>query len=175
MTGGGASILFVGSIIARVRKKYWRQTHNFRVKMPKSVEEALQFDQENWNHLWREAIKKEMSKAKVSYQVKEGMSPRDVQHGTVSELLGYTKIGCHIVFDVKMDFTNETGASASMTYSSVVSRNSVQLAFLIAGLNNLNVMVADLKNVYLNALCAKKIWFVGDLNVGKVKGKCVFW
>jgi len=61
------------------------------------------------------------------------------------------------VFDVKMDFTrkarfcangNETGVATSMTYSSVVSRDSVQLAFLIAGLNDLGVMVADLENAY---------------------------
>ena len=106
-----------------------------------------------------------------------------MRQGKVPELLGHMEIGCHVVFDVKMDFTqkarfcangNETGAPTSMTYSSVVSRDSVRLAFLIAGLNDLGVMVADLENAYLNAPCAEKIWFVAGPECGEDQGKvCV--
>ena len=44
-----------------------------------------------------------------------------------------------------------------MTYSSVVSRESVRLCFLIASLNNLNILAADIGNAYLNAVCKEKV------------------
>jgi hypothetical protein len=65
-----------------------------------------------------------------------------------------------------MDFTRKasfvTGSHAtttlsSMTYSSIVSRDSIQLAFLMASLNDLDIMPCDLENAYLNAPCCEKI------------------
>ncbi len=58
-----------------------------------------------------------------------------------------------------------------ITYSSVVSRDSVQLAFLIAGLNDLDAMAGDVNNAYLNAKCREKIWFEGGIETGEDKGK----
>jgi hypothetical protein len=52
-----------------------------------------------------------------------------------------------------------TVTPASITYSSVVSRDSVQLAFLIAALNDLDILSCDIGNAYLNAPCREKIWF----------------
>jgi hypothetical protein len=49
-------------------------------------------------------------------------------------MIGFQEIGCHIVFDIKMDFTRKarfvagghmTDTPAAMTYSSVVSRESI--------------------------------------------------
>jgi hypothetical protein len=40
-----------------------------------------------------------------------------------------------------------------MMYSSVVSRNSVQIGFMLAVLNGLDMMACDLENAYLNAPC----------------------
>ena len=54
--------------------------------------------------------------------------------GKVFDLIGYQEIGCHVVFDIKMDFSRKarfvagghtTEAPASVTYSSVVSRDSI--------------------------------------------------
>lgn len=64
-----------------------------------------------------------------------------------------------------------TEAPSSITYSSVVSRDSVRLAFLIAALNNLDVMMCDIGNAYLNAPCREKIWFKGGRETGEDKGK----
>ena len=82
-----------------------------------------------------------------------------------------------------MDFTCEacfvasghtTEAPSSITYSSVVSRDSIRIAFLIAALNDLDIMSCDLENAYLNAPCREKIWFEGGLECGEDKGKvCV--
>jgi hypothetical protein len=95
-------------------------------------------------------------------------------------MISYQEIGCHMVFDIKMDFSRKarfvagwhtTEAPTSMTYSSVVSRESVRLAFLIAALNDIDIMSCDLENAYLNAKCQEKIWFEGGLECGEDKGK----
>ena len=60
--------------------------------------------------------------------------------------IGYQKIHCHLVFDVKIDFTHKAclvarGHTTEVTeisnYSSVVSRESVRIAIVIAVLNGL--------------------------------------
>jgi hypothetical protein len=61
-----------------------------------------------------------------------------------------------------------------MMYSSVVSRDSVRIGFMLAALNGLDVMACDLENAYLNTPCMEKIWFQGGLECGSNKGKlCV--
>ena len=47
----------------------------------------------------------------------------------------------------------------------------MQLAFLIAGLNDLGVLAGDVTNAYLNAKCREKIWFEGGIETGEDKGK----
>ena len=58
-----------------------------------------------------------------------------------------------------------------MTYSSVVSRESIWLGFLIAALNDVDLLSCDLENAYLNAPCKEKIWFEGGLECGEDCGK----
>ncbi len=53
----------------------------------------------------------------------------------------------------------------------MVSRNSVRLAFLIAGLNDLDVLAGDVTNANLNASCCEKIWFEGGVETGNDRGK----
>jgi hypothetical protein len=85
-----------------------------------------------------------------------------------------------VIFNVKMDFTwkarfvaggHTTDTPGLITYSSVVSRDSARLAFLIAGLNELDVLAGDVTNAYLNALCREKIWFEGGVEIGEDRGK----
>ncbi len=65
-----------------------------------------------------------------------------------------------------------TDTPGSITYySSVVSRDSVRLAFLIAGLNDLAVLAGDVTNAFLKASCLEKIWFEGGVKTGKDRGK----
>jgi len=59
-----------------------------------------------------------------------------------------------------------TETPSSITYSSVVSRESVKIAFLIAALNDLDIMSCDIGNAYLNAPCREKIWFVAGKECG---------
>jgi hypothetical protein len=76
--------------------------------------------------LWRKALNKEMSKVKVAWNIKDGVTLDDVRSGKVKDMIGFQEIGCHIVFDIKMDFTRKarfvtgshtTEAPAAMTYS----------------------------------------------------------
>jgi hypothetical protein len=137
-------------IISEVKSHYWQTTHKFGIKLPHSVEEALEIDRITGTDFWRKAINKEMAKVKIAWKTHEGgHTPEQVRHGLAPDLIGFQEISCHIVFDVKMDFTckarfcaggHTTEAPASVTYSSVVSRDSVRLGFLIAALNGVDVM-----------------------------------
>ena len=87
---------------------------------------------------------KEMSNVQVAFELKE----RNAQPP-----IGYKHIPMKMIFDIKMDFTrkaclvaggHDTNPPVSLTYFSVVSRDSVWIAFLIAATNNLNIMMADM-------------------------------
>ena len=151
-------------------------TQKFGLRIPKLVKEALQFD---WDigpncHLWRDAIEKELKKVKVAWERRDDITVSDARSGKA--LKGYKKITAHMVFDVKMDLTRKarlvadghlTNAPTSMTYSSVVTRDSVRLAFMLATLNGLEVLAGDVGNAYLNAPCRECIWFKGGDDVGR--------
>ena len=72
-------------------------------------------------------------------------------------------------FEIKMDLCRKaryvagghlTDPPTSMTYSTVVSRESVRIAFLIAALNNMEILAGDIQNAYLNAPTSEKLYFV---------------
>ena len=94
-------------------------------------------------------------------------------------LPGYQKITWHLIFDVKMDFSrkarfvaggNLTDPPESITYSSMVSRETVHIAFLIAALNDSDVRAANIGNVYLNAECKEKILVKAGKEFGANEG-----
>ncbi|KAI2489216.1 Reverse transcriptase (RNA-dependent DNA polymerase) [Fragilaria crotonensis] len=167
-------------IISKAKSRYWKTTHKFGIRIPKSVEEALALDDETGTDFWRKALGKEMTKVKVAWRVNDNFTPEQVRAGKATDMIGFQEIKCHVIFDVKMDFTRKarfvagghlTDTPSSVTYSSVVSRNSIRLAFLIAGLNDLDVLAGDVTNAYLNAPCREKIWFEGQVETGPDAGK----
>ena len=62
-----------------------------------------------------------------------------------------------------------TEAPLSLTCYSVVSRYSVCLALLIAGINDLDIIACDIGNAYLNAPCQYKVWFAAGMEHGPEK------
>jgi hypothetical protein len=85
-----------------------------------------------------------------------------------------------MIFDIKMDLTRKarfvagghtTDTPASMTYSSVVSRDSVRIAFTYAALMGMDVWAADIGNAYLNAKCRERIWTVAGKEFGSDEGQ----
>ena len=88
----------------------------------------------------------------------------EVFHSIVANKLLYISIRA------RMDLLLATSFLTTQVFN-VVSRDSVHLAFLIAGLNNLDVLVGDVMNVYLNAPCRERIWFEGQTETGEDQGK----
>jgi len=124
-------------IISKTKSKYWTRTHKFGIRLPHSVEEALAIDNENGDALWLDAICKEMKNVRVAFEEYDG---------NISDLVRYKKLDMHMIFDVNMGENfrrkarlvadgHKTDSPATITYSSVVSRDSVRIALTIAALN----------------------------------------
>lgn len=75
----------------------------------------------------------------------------EVFKGKIEDQVGYQEIRCHIVWDVKLgeNFWRKarlvagghmTEVPSSITYSSVVSRDSVHIALTVAALNDLDIL-----------------------------------
>ncbi len=95
--------------------------------------------------------------------------------------IGYQKIPCHMIFDVKMeDFRQKarlvagghsTKAPATITYASVVSRETVHLALTFVSLNDLEVKVGNVLNAYITAPVKEKVWTILGPEFGLDSGK----
>ena len=87
-----------------------------------------------------------------------------------------------IIFDVKMGTfrrkarlvagSHTTEPPASDTYSSVASKESVRLAFLLSELNGIDLVTVDITNAYVNAPCREKVAAVAGPEFGEYEG-CV--
>lgn len=155
-------------IISAVNKRYWKRTHKFGIQLPHSVDEATKLDKANGDTKWTDAINKEMANVMVAFKM--------IGKGKVAPP-GHQMIKCHIIFDVKMDnfarkarmvaggHTTET--PASLTYASVVSRDSIRIALTMAALHSLEVKAGDIQNAYLTAPCSEKIATICGPEFGK--------
>ena len=161
-------------IIAAVKSRYWKRTHKFGFRIPKTVKEAYEIDRENGNTLWQDAIEKEMAAVRVAFQfLEDGENPPP----------GFpaNPINCHIVFDIKMeDFRRKarfvagghmTEAPPTLTYASVVSRETVRIALTMAALMDLSVKASDIQNAYLTTPCREKVWTVTGPEFGVDAGR----
>eukprot|EP00590_Aulacoseira_subarctica_P011644 CAMPEP_0172424146 /NCGR_PEP_ID=MMETSP1064-20121228/21716_1 /TAXON_ID=202472 /ORGANISM="Aulacoseira subarctica , Strain CCAP 1002/5" /LENGTH=1711 /DNA_ID=CAMNT_0013165931 /DNA_START=811 /DNA_END=5943 /DNA_ORIENTATION=- len=146
--------------------------YKFGIQVPDTVEEAIEIDTISGNTLWQDAISKEMQNVYVAFDVRsETQAPP-----------GYKLIPHRIIFEVKMDFTrkarlvaggHKTDPPAQLTYSSVVSRESVRIGFLMAALYDIEPLAADIGNAYLNKPTKEKYYIVtgpefGELERGKI-------
>ncbi|KAL3786440.1 hypothetical protein HJC23_011021 [Cyclotella cryptica] len=124
---------------------YHKHTHKYGLEIPKSVEEAYTIDKATGTTFWCDFIR------------------------------------CHMIFDVKMeDFRRKarlvagghaTKAPATLTYASIVSRETVQIALLVAVLNDVDVWAADVLNAYITVPCREKIWTTLGKEFGDDCGK----
>ena len=137
------------------------KTHKFGIKVPKSVEQAVQFDKENGNTLWWDAICQEMKNVRIVFEIFEG-EVKDIP-------IGYQKVHCHMIFGIKMGESfrrkacmvaggHTTEVPEKITYLSVVSRDSVRIALTIAALNGLKVLACNIQNAFLAAKCREKCY-----------------
>jgi hypothetical protein len=162
-------------IIFMVRKQfahYLKRAHKFGIEMRKTIAEAKELDHKNGNTLWTDAIAKEMKEVQKAFEI--------LPDGKTAPI-GYQKIPCHMVFDVKMEEFkrkarlvaggHKTNAPATITYASVVSREMVRIALMLAALNDLQVKIGDVLNAYITALCKEKVWTTLGPKFGPQAGK----
>ena len=161
--------------INKLQKEVKRSNLKFGLVVPKTVREALEIDKKNGNEYWNNAIKKELRNVLVAFHLLPDDEPIPV---------GSKRIPYHIIFDIKYDMTRKARLVAGghrnqdvpthLTYSSVVSRETVRMGFLIAAMNDLKVCAADIGNAYLNAKCAERVHvkcgpeLFGPENEGKI-------
>jgi hypothetical protein len=135
--------------------------------------EAIEIDQENENTLWMDAVKLKMQNVRIAFGKFDG---------DPNTLVGYTQIAGHLVLDVKLGENyrwkarycadgHKPGAPASVTYSTVVSRNSVRILLTLAALNDLDVLGADVQNAFSTATNKEKCWIIAGPEFGTDEGK----
>ena len=149
------------TIINKIKNRRVKKNIKFGIEIPQDTNEANALDAANNNDLWKRARDKELERVVVSFKL--------LADG--EEILpGYKKIPYHIIYDVKFDLTRKARLVAGghkhrdvpsyATYSSVVSRDSVRIMFLLAALNSLKVLAGDVGNAYLNAPCQEKVYVI---------------
>ena len=159
------------SLVKKRNVRYLKRNQKFGIELPKSVEAAYKIDQRNGNTYWADAIAKEMKNVRVAFKI---LDPVDVVP------LDHEFVRCHMIFDVKMeDFRRKarlvagghmTSAPATTTYASVVTRETVRLALMLAALNDLEVKVGDVLNAYITAPVKEKIWTTLGAEFGEDAG-----
>ena len=153
-------------IIKKVKSRYWKRTHKYGVRLPHSVKEALEIDKATNTTFWYDAIQKELKNVNIAFEFMEDGKPPP----------GHKKIHVHMVFDIKSDLTrkarlvgngNETEVPAESVFSSVVTRDSVRVAFTYAALNGLDILVGDIQNAYLAAKTNERCYFTAGIEFGQ--------
>jgi hypothetical protein len=126
------------------------------IKLPMTVKTTLDIDKKTGTTFWYNAIQKETKNVRIAFNIKQDASQIPV---------GSKWIQCHMILDVKMGMTRKacyiggghvTDPPAASTYASVVSRESVRIAFMITALNDLDLLTADIQNAYLNAPACRR-------------------
>ena len=124
-----------------------------------NVVKAQELNTRNGNTNWQDLIKKEYNNVKVAFKLLEDNSkPPPV----------FKEITCHLIFEVKFNIHQKaqyvagghhTDPPSTLTYSSVVSRESIKIGFLVVALNGLDLLAADIQNTYLKTPTEEKVWF----------------
>ena len=146
-------------ILKKVKSKYWSVSHKYGLELPKSVAQALEIDRRTGTDFWRKAIEKEIRNVFPAFEF--------IEDDKANVPPGYEFVETYFVFDIKMDLTrkarlvargNMTEATKEQTFASVVSRDTVRLFFLLAALNDLDLLSCDIQNAYLAAPNKEKVW-----------------
>ena len=102
--------------------------------------------------------------------------------GKIEDIVAYEQISGYLIFDVKLyeNFRRKVRfvadghlveTPASVTYSTVVYRDSVRILLLAAALNGLEVKGANVQNASLSANNLEKHWLRAGPEFGPEQGK----
>ena len=159
-------------IIKTAKRRKQSHKYKYGIEVPTTYAGALELDRKIGNNMWRRAIEKEMnalSTMDVFKVLKRGeRAPPN-----------YKQVPLLLKFDVKMDLTRKarmcagghvTDPPTTDTYSGVVERESVRLAFLLAGANAMEVCMSDIGNAYVHAKTHESVFAIATAPFGEDEG-----
>ena len=123
--------------------------------------------------MWMDTLAKEMYNVGAAFEV---LDEREQAPN------GWKKVSGHLVWDVKMDFMRKARwvlnghkmpDPVGSTFTRVVSRESIRIAFTYAALNGLDMLAADIRNSYLQAPSSQKDYIVCGPEFGIENVGCV--
>ena len=160
----------MGRAINQVRLKNYRNrpVYKYGHQVPRSHHEAMLIDEKNGNDKW--AKSEELEKSQImDYKTFEVLG----KGAPIPE--GYTKIPCHMVYDVKHDGRyksrfvaggHRTSTPVDSVYSGVVSLQGIRIVTFLAELNDLELWGTDIGNAYLESYTSEKVAFVAGPEFG---------
>ena len=128
--------------------------------MPRSIEHSKQLEKKNGNTFWIQALAKEIHNVSTAFEL--------LEKGYKTPP-GWKPSSGHIIFDVKMDFTqklrwvkdgHKTPDPSTSNYSGVVLKDSVCIDLIYAALHDVDVTAADIQNAHLQAPSSKKHFII---------------
>ena len=141
---------------SKIRQVRRSQTYMFGYLIPRNYMEAMQFDSENINSKWYDAIKMEMESMREHKVFKKwDKAILDKHMKVMNPPKGYHMIKVHLVFAVKLDGRHKdrlvaddclTPEPIENIYSGVVSLRNLRLVIFLGKLNNLDICGADIGN-----------------------------
>jgi hypothetical protein len=168
--------IIVSSIKSRVRKT----THKYEINMPavgrtrdEVIRNAEELNRKNRNTFWTDSLRKEMGNLIVAFKILDAGQKAPP---------GWYKTSGHIIFDVKMDFTqkvrwvkdgHKTPYSKTSSYAGGVSWESIIIFLTYAALLGLPVIGGNINNASSQAPSLEKHFIIcgpefGIEHVGKV-------
>ena len=130
----------------------------------------MEFDSENKNSKWYDAIKLEMESMLEYNDFKNWDKAILGKHKRVmNSPKGYHRIKVHLVFAVKFDGRHKARLVADghlppqpieNIYSGVVSLRNLRLVIILGKLDHLDVWEVDIRNAYLEAFTDEKLYIV---------------
>ena len=111
-------------IISAVKNRVKKRSHKYGIEVPRTVEEAYMLDRKNNNTLWRDAVKKEMENVMVAFKILDTGENLPV---------GFSKLGVHMVFDIKLDLTRKARlvADGHLTPDPGISPHSINICCFV--------------------------------------------
>ena len=165
---------------SKIRQVRRSQTYMFGYLIPRNYMEAMQFDSENKNSKWYDAIKLEMeSMAEYKVFKKWEKAILDKHKKVKNPPKGYQRIKVHLVFAVKFDGRHKARlvADGHLTpepieniHYGVVSLRNLRLVIFLGKLNNLELWGADIGNAYLEAFTDEKLYIVAGPEFQELEG-----